>query len=81
MTTITPQELAGNPLAFLERVEAGERIVVVRDQRPVAEIQPIATPTPRTGLRPYGLAAGQFRLPDDFNAPLPEDLLREFEGT
>ena len=81
MTTITPQELARNPLGFLERVEAGERIVVVRDHRPVAEFQPVTPSAPRTGLRPYGLAAGQFRLPDDFNAPLPEDVLREFEGS
>lgn len=81
MTTITPQELAGNPLGFLERVEAGERIVVVRDHRPVAEIQPVVAPAPRTGLRPYGLVAGQFCLPDDFNAPLPEEVLREFEGS
>lgn len=82
MTTITPQELARNPLGFLERVEAGEHIVVVRDHRPVAEFQPVAPPTPpRIGQRPYGLAAGQFRLPDDFNDPLPEGVLREFEGS
>ncbi len=30
--------------------------------------------------RPYGLAQGQFVVPDDFDAPLPEELLREFEG-
>jgi hypothetical protein len=31
--------------------------------------------------RPYGLAAGQFVVPDDFDAPLPEEILREFEGS
>lgn len=81
MTTITPQELARDPLAVLERAEAGERIVVVRDHRPVAEIQPVPPAPPPAGLRPYGLAAGQLRLPDDFNAPLPEEVLREFEGS
>jgi hypothetical protein len=30
--------------------------------------------------RPIGLAKGQFTVPDDFNAPLPEDVLRTFEG-
>lgn len=35
---------------------------------------------PIDGLRPYGLAAGQFVVPDDFDAPLPEEILAEFEG-
>ena len=30
--------------------------------------------------RPIGLAQGQFTVPADFNAPLPEDVLRTFEG-
>lgn len=30
--------------------------------------------------RPIGLAKGQFTVPDDFNDPLPEDVLRTFEG-
>jgi hypothetical protein len=33
-----------------------------------------------SGLRPIGLAKGQFTVPDDFNAPLPEDILQAFEG-
>ncbi|MDQ1351441.1 MAG: hypothetical protein QG657_1743 [Acidobacteriota bacterium] len=31
-------------------------------------------------LRPFGLCKGEFRVPDDFDAPLPEYILREFEG-
>jgi hypothetical protein len=30
--------------------------------------------------RPMGLARGQFAVPDDFNSPLPEEVLRGFEG-
>ena len=40
----------------------------------------IFAPTPLTQLRPIGLAKGQFTVPDDFNAPLPEDVLQTFEG-
>lgn len=32
------------------------------------------------GLRPSGLCEGEFQVPDDFDAPLPESVLREFEG-
>ena len=30
--------------------------------------------------RPIGLAKGQFTVPDNFNDPLPEDVLQAFEG-
>ena len=30
--------------------------------------------------RPLGLAKGEFTVPDDFNQPLPDDVLRGFEG-
>ncbi len=32
-----------------------------------------------TGLRPYGLARGEFVVPEDFDDPLPDDLLDTFE--
>lgn len=31
-------------------------------------------------LRPFGLCTGEFTVPDDFDAPLPEDILSAFEG-
>jgi len=30
--------------------------------------------------RPWGLAKGEFIVPDDFDAPLPESILADFEG-
>jgi len=29
--------------------------------------------------RPYGLCRGEFVVPDDFDAPLPEEILQDFE--
>ena len=40
----------------------------------------ILDPTPLPHLRPIGLAHGQFTVPEDFNTPLPEDVLQSFEG-
>lgn len=31
-------------------------------------------------LRPFGLCAGEFVTPDDFDAPLPEEILNAFDG-
>lgn len=35
---------------------------------------------PDNSLRPFGLAKGEFVVPDDFDDPLPEEVLRDFEG-
>ena len=40
----------------------------------------ILASTPPIHLRPIGLARGQFTVPDDFNAPPPEEVLEAFEG-
>ena len=31
-------------------------------------------------LGPFGLCAGEFVVPDDYDAPLPESIIEEFEG-
>ena len=79
MATTTVREIQQDFLSVLHRVEQGETILVLQDNRPVAELRPIATITDE--LRPYGLCAGQFVVPDDFDNPLPDDILSAFEGT
>jgi hypothetical protein len=44
----------------------------------IAELRPIASTSKE--LRPFGLCAGEFTVPDDFDAPLPEEILSAFEG-
>jgi antitoxin (DNA-binding transcriptional repressor) of toxin-antitoxin stability system len=78
MDTVTLQDLERDPDGFLDRIKAGERLVICRAGRPVAEIRPLAPPA--VGARPFGLAAGSFTVPADFDAPLPDDLVRAFEG-
>lgn len=62
------EDLQRDPEALLDRVEAGEHLVVVRNGRPVAELRPL--PEARPGRWPFGLCAGAFTVPDDFDAPL-----------
>ena len=77
--TIATRKSAPVPIfPDIDRVEAGEHIVVIRGGRPVAELRPVAPP--HAAARPFGLAAGTFTVPDDFDSPLPPDLVREFEG-
>ena len=39
-----------------------------------------AVTTKRKKQRPFGLCAGEFIVPEDFDAPLPEEILNAFEG-
>ena len=77
MITVSLQDLGLNAASLIDRVEAGERLIVSRDGRPVAELRPLDPPG---GPRPHGLASGTFAVPDDFDDPLPEDILGGFEG-
>jgi antitoxin (DNA-binding transcriptional repressor) of toxin-antitoxin stability system len=77
MSNVTVDEIQRDPLRYLQRVEAGEVLVIIRSNKPIAELRPIAS---SKQLRPFGLCAGEFTVPDDFDAPLPEDLLNAFEG-
>ena len=82
MVTLTTMSLDGDAelrrglAKLLKRVEAGERVVILKEGRPVAEIRPAAAP----GKRPVGLATGQIELSEDFDAPLPDDLLDALHG-
>jgi antitoxin (DNA-binding transcriptional repressor) of toxin-antitoxin stability system len=78
MTTISIEEIQQDLRAYLHRVAAGETLVVLESNKPLAEIRPVASPA--RGARPFGLCAGDFVVPDDFDAPLPEDVLDSFEG-
>jgi antitoxin (DNA-binding transcriptional repressor) of toxin-antitoxin stability system len=78
MSIITVQDLQRDLLDFLKRLEVGESFLVVRDEQPLAEIRPVSVPIGQ--LRPFGLCAGQFSVPADFDRPLPDEIVKEFEG-
>lgn len=67
MSTVTLEELQRDPAAVVRRVEAGEAVMVTRADRPFIEMRPVPAPH---GKRPYGLAAGEFTVPDDINDPM-----------
>jgi prevent-host-death family protein len=61
---------------LLERVEAGEEIVIARGGKPVARLAPLRGA--RRAVRKPGLLAGRVRIAADFDAPLPDDVLASF---
>jgi antitoxin (DNA-binding transcriptional repressor) of toxin-antitoxin stability system len=79
MTSISFREIQSDLDRFLRRIEDGESMLVLRDQQPVAEVKPIQPPP--IGPRPYGLCAGQFSTPADFDEPLPAEVLNASAAT
>ena len=78
MSQVSIDEMKRDLPSFLHRIEAGETLLIIKAGKPVAEIKPI-TSTPKKS-RPFGLCAGEFTVPEDFDAPLPENIIADFEG-
>jgi antitoxin (DNA-binding transcriptional repressor) of toxin-antitoxin stability system len=88
MTTIRLEDMQRDLLSYLAQVRDGDTLLITHAGQPVAELRPVTrnegdVPTVQADeaqLRPIGLAEGQFTVPDDFDDPLPEEILRLFEG-
>jgi len=62
---------------LVEAAAAGEEIIIAKSGKPMARLGPLA------GLqqkRRLGILAGKLRVPEDFDAPLPERGIEAFEG-
>jgi len=77
MKSVNTHEAKTQLSRLLRRVAAGEEITIANRGVPVARLVPV--PTEKT-KRVLGILRGQFKVPDDFDAPLPEELLELFEG-
>lgn len=61
---------------LIRRVALGEEINIRNGSRIVARL----VPAPTQSKREFGRDRGLFETPEDFNAPLPEELLQSFEA-
>jgi prevent-host-death family protein len=68
-------EAKTNLSQLLRRVAAGEEVLITRGGEPVARLVPVRSGRPRV----LGRDAGQVVIADDFDTPLPPDLVDDFE--
>jgi prevent-host-death family protein len=69
---------AKNQLSRLvETAASGEEIIIARSGKPMARLGPLAGPR---GKRRHGILAGKLRVPEDFDALLPDEVIEAFEG-
>jgi antitoxin (DNA-binding transcriptional repressor) of toxin-antitoxin stability system len=74
MINVTVDEIQRDPAKYLRPVESGETFVIVQADKAIAELRPITASGKQ--LRPFGLCAGEFSVPKDFDEPLPEEILK-----
>jgi prevent-host-death family protein len=61
---------------LIDQVNAGEEVVITRHGRAVARLVP-AEGKPK---RKLGTLKGKIWMSEDFDAPLPDDMLKLYEG-
>lgn len=58
-------------------LDAAVDVIIAKAGKPVARLVPIE---PRKERRKLGTLAGKLHVPDDFDDPLPDDIIADFEG-
>jgi prevent-host-death family protein len=77
MPKVNIRELKAHLSELIDRVVAGETIVVAKRNEPVAELRPIAR---RSGARILGKPVKGLHVPAAFFDPLPDDVISMFDG-
>jgi prevent-host-death family protein len=62
---------------LIEEAAAGHDVVIARGGKPVARLTRLEAP--KRGLR-FGVLKGKVKVSEDFDAPLPGDIVRQCEG-
>lgn len=76
-TTVNIFEAKTNLSKLVERVENGEEVIIARAGKPVARLTRLE---PEKKPIVFGLLKGKLHVADDFDAPLTDDILDEFEA-
>lgn len=75
MHQVTVHEAKTHLSRLLREIAEGEEVVITRSGQPVARLVAI-----QEGRPVFGVDEGRFVVPDDFDEPLDESLVRAFEG-
>jgi len=62
---------------LIDQAAGGEDVVIARNGKPVARLTGLAEE--KTPIR-FGVLKGKFTVSEDFDSPLPAEIIAEFEG-
>ncbi|PXX23118.1 MULTISPECIES: type II toxin-antitoxin system Phd/YefM family antitoxin [Burkholderia] len=77
MRTVNIHDAKTNFSRLVDAAAAGEEIVIAKAGKPAARLVPIEPAKPQ---RRFGGLKGKMQIADDFDAPLPDEMLASFEG-
>jgi prevent-host-death family protein len=77
MPTIDLYEAKTHLSKLVDQAAAGTDVIIARAGKPVARLTRLDEP--KRKIR-FGLLKGKIKIARDFDAPLPEEILAEFEG-
>ncbi len=77
MQTINIHQAKTHLSKLLEEVSKGLEVIIAKSGKPIAKLTGITSAKP---LRKPGLLKGKIRIAENFDAPLPNDVLDAFEG-
>ena len=76
MQTVNIHEAKTHLSRLLADVAKGEEVIIAKAGHPIARLVPFEE---RVRQRVFGKDAGLFEVPDDFDAPLPEEVIAAFQ--
>ncbi|HIK05064.1 MAG TPA: type II toxin-antitoxin system prevent-host-death family antitoxin [Trichormus sp. M33_DOE_039] len=79
METVNIHYCKTNLSRLLSRLELGEKIIIFNRDIPIAKLVPFHISSNRRAS--LGMDRGGFIVPEDFDAPLPEEILAAFGGS
>lgn len=77
MLNVSINEFKNKMEFYINKIKKGETIVIQDDNKSIAKVAPMLREV--NDKRPFGLAVGDFTVPDDFDSPLPPETQKLFE--
>jgi prevent-host-death family protein len=77
MKMINMHEAKSQLSRLVDAAANGEEIIISRAGKPIARLGPFTRPRPS---RRFGVLKDEIRISDDFDEPLPDDVIAGFEG-
>ncbi len=77
MEQVNIHQAKTNLSKLVEKVLDGQEIIISKAGKPVAKLVPY---NQAASSRKLGLMKGKIRMAADFDAPLPDKIIEEFEG-
>ncbi|OEO28248.1 prevent-host-death protein [Devosia insulae DS-56] len=79
MSTVNIHDAKTHFSRLVERAANGETVIIAKAGKPIAKLVPLEQPVVDTSKR-FGGLRGQFKIPDDFDRMMEDEIAEMFNG-